>query len=56
MSLVVVVFKESRLKVDVKYAGGLLNPRKQYYVERIQGNRNPFNKLVARKRALEQAA
>ena len=55
MSLVVVVYKDSRLKVDVKFAGGLLNPRKQYYVERMQGNRNPFNKLVARRRALEQS-
>lgn len=55
MSLVVVVFKESRLKVDVKYAGGLLNPRKQYYVERMQGNRNPFNKLSQRRAALEKA-
>jgi len=53
MKLVVVVFKDSRLRVEQKYAGGLLNPEKQYYVQRVQGNRNPFNKLHQARAKLE---
>lgn len=54
--LVVVVFKGSRTKVDCKFAGGLLNPGKAYYVQRQQGNRNPFNSLHAKRMKLERKA
>lgn len=54
MRLVVVVFKGNRTKVDCKYAGGLLNPGKAYYVQRTQGNRNPFNGLCAERVKLER--
>lgn len=47
MKLIPVVFKRSRLKYHLKYAGGVLNPNKQYYVRRISGNSNPINQLQA---------